>query len=348
MSTALRIGTPFAAVLAGNREGFNARFAQARRQHPALEGSAFAEFLASCAAPVVAAVAAARPEAVAETATAAYEIGLDLVGQGLAGPHARQPFINAGWQDLLPAAAMAVAAAPARVLGAVCNALHYLGRNPAARPLQWIAEMAALAPQTSGDADIFLKLGQVIAWRAGMAHFRPGALMILDTLPAKLAVFAVGAPVGAVWHDVSEALHEDPWFAPGDTQQGVRIAGRAGAFRGFGGLFTRPPQVASDGEQFFVRSGDGCWLLVADAFGATFHQAGLCEFDAARPRSSGPRGVRIDQRSRTIAIAGETLPLALPGLVTTVAATPTTLALTTAHSHEILLLSLHNARPTVR
>ncbi len=348
MNTALPSGDPFAAILAGNRTWCNARFAQARRQHPALEGSAFGEFLASGVAPVVAAVAAVQPAAAPETGLAAYEIGLELVGQGLAGPQARQPFINAGWQGLLPVAALTVAAAPARVLGAVSNALHSLGRNPAARPQQWIAEMAALAPQTGGEVDTFLKLGQVLAWRAGMAHFRTGALTTLDLLPERLARQAVGAPGEADWPTTRNAFHADPWFAPGEARSGARIAGRAGAFRGFGGLFTRPPQVASDGTQLFVRSGDGCWLLTADAFGATFHRAGLADFDAARPRSSAPRGTRVDQQRRTIAIAGEALPLVLPGPVTTIAATATTLALTTAHSHAILLVALPDAQRAAR
>lgn len=341
MSTALRIDGPFAAVLAANREWFNARFAQARRQYPTLEGDAFAEFLTTHAAPVVAAVAAAQPTAVMEAGTAAYEIGLDLVGQGLAGPRARHPFINAGWRELLPIAAVAIAAAPARVLGAVCNALHYLGRNPAARPTQWVAEMSALAPHVAGEADTFLKLGQVAAWRAGMAHFRPGALAILDALPAGLALLAVGAPAGEDWPAVRGALQENPWFAPGDARRGTRIAARAGAFRGFGGLFARPPRVASDGEQLFVQSGDDCWLLIADAFGATFHRAELPEFAAAWSRSSEPARGRLDRERRTIAVEGGELPLTLPGPITSVAATSTTLALTTAHSHAILLVSLH-------
>jgi hypothetical protein len=50
---------------------------------------------------------------------------------------------------------------------------------------------------------------------------------------------------------------------------------RVGAFRGFGGDFIRPPQVACPGGQFVVSDGEYHWLLHADCFGATLHRTAV-------------------------------------------------------------------------
>jgi len=327
----------FAAILRSARAELNARFAEARRQRPDLSGAAFAAFLRHAVDPLVAAVERVHPDRVAEVALAAYGLGLELVGQGLAGPNARDASIDEGWRAVAPAAAALVAAAPERVLAALGNALHQLAATPGARPAEWTAAMAALGPRC-GDADTFLRLGQVAAWRAGMAHFRAGALAAADALPVPLALAALGAGP-APWAEVRARLAADPWFDPArpSPAPGPRVVARAGAFRGFGGLFTEPPLVAAEGEHFLARSGGEAWLLTADAFGATLHRATPGEGGLA-PRASLPPGVRV--QGTTVAAGGARCDVADLGTVTSVAANDTTVALTSPFTHAVVLVAL--------
>jgi hypothetical protein len=115
------------------------------------------------------------------------------------------------------------------------------------------------------------------------------------------------------------------------------VVARAGAFRGFGGLFVEPPVVAAAGEHFLVRSGGDCWLLTADAFGATFHRATPEESKDARP-SSVPPGVTA--RGTTVSIDGARVDLPELGEINGVAANGTTLAVTSPLSHAVVLLAL--------
>jgi hypothetical protein len=330
----------FAAFLRSARPELNARFAEARRQRPDLDGGAFGHFLHAAADPLLRAVEQVAPERVPDVARAAYELGLELVGQGLAGPAARDRWLNEGWIAVAPAAAALVAGAPERVLGALSNALHRLAATPGARPTEWIAAMTSLAPRCA-DVAAFLALGQVAAWRAGMAHFRAGALAAADALPPELALAAVRAPSGE-WTELRARLAADRWFDPSASAPGVglRLVARAGAFRGFGGLFTEPPVAAAAGEHPLVRSGGECWLLTADAFGATFHRATPEEWSAAPP-SSPPPGVTV--RGSTLEVDGARVEVPELCEIGGVTACDDTLALTSPWSHAVVLVARPHA-----
>ena len=181
---------------------------------------------------------------------------------------------------MLPAVAPLVAGAPDRILGAVSNALHNLATTPGARPEDWLTALERLGPECK-DPDTLLRLGQVAGWKAGLAHFRASALAAADALPNSLALAAVGAPASGEWSEVRKRLLADPWFDPATPAvataqtKRLRVMTQAGAFRGFGGLFPEPPRVAGTGDHFLVRSGEECWLLTADLFGATFHRSSI-------------------------------------------------------------------------
>ena len=333
------VSTTLASVLRSGRGELNTRFAGARVRHPDLDAEVFAEFIRSAVDPLVVAVARTRPERVSDVALAAYDSALDLVGQKLAGRSARTPYVDEAWRRVLCEAAPIVAAEPERLIAAVCNAAHHLSATPGARPAAWIDVMARLAAQCT-DSGTFLTLGQVAGWRAGMAHFRESALAAADTLPQSLALAAIGAPP-VHWSEIRDRLVADPWFDPArpDTPGTARVAARAGAFRGFGGLFTEPPTVAMADERLFVRAGTQCWLLTADAFGATFHRATHEEFDRGRARSALPAGVAV--RGTTLTVRGSTVELPdVFGQVGSACASRTTLALTSPYTHAIALVAL--------
>ncbi|MFH1139351.1 MAG: hypothetical protein V1816_24985 [Pseudomonadota bacterium] len=333
------IGGLFASVLRANRPDFNQRFAEARRRYPRLDMNVFAAFLENTAAPVVSGVEKFRPEGVARVVNAVYDLGLELAGQNLVGPGAGSCRIEDGWRRVLPGIIPLVSSSPLGILAAVSNALFQLSGAPGARPGTWVEELAALGPSFT-DVDTFLKTGQVLAWRAGLAHFRESALKVAASLPDRPALAAVGAGAAADRTEVFRRLDRDPWHDPADKENRppFRVAARAGAFRGFGGLFVEPPLVACDGARFWVRGGDEYWLLTADCFGRTFHRASPGDFEQAARRKGRPRGLKISGLEASL--DGETLDLADLGAISSVASNEVTLALTSPFSHAITLVAL--------
>jgi len=334
------VSSELASVLRSGRGEFNTRFAAARVRHPDLDADAFAEFIRGAVDPLVVAVASVRADRLTDVALAAYDSALELVGQKLVGPSARTPFVNDAWRRVLPNVAGLVAAEPERLIAAVCNAAHQLSSTPGVKPTAWVDAMARLAVQCA-DSATFLALGQVAAWRAGMAHFRESALAVADKLPESLALAVLGAPSGR-WADVRDRLAADPWYdpaLPNDSQAKPRVVARAGGFRGFGGLFTEPPTVAMADDRLFVRAGTQSWLLTADAFGATFHRATPEEFESARARSALP--TRVGVHGTVLTIHGSTVNLPdVFGQLSSACASRTTLALTSPNTHAIALVAL--------
>ena len=325
------MSTAFADFLRVHRGELNARFAMARRRLPALEGGAFGQFLAAAVGPLCDAVPAREVSAVAH---AAYDVALELCGQRLAGTGARDGRVGAAWSALLVPAAARIAEAPERTLAAAANALVQLAAAPDARPEAWAARMGELAARAA--VDDWLAAGQVAAWTAGLAHYRASALELADRLPPELALAAVGVPGGGDWAAVRSRLRADPWHLPGSQESGRRVVARVGAFRGFGGLFPVPPSVAGSGDRFLVDSDGDAWLLFADAWGATFHRAG----DEERRAAAAAGGHAPRWRGRRVEVAGGAIDVPVRGELTSAALAASTLAVTSSHSHAIVLVAM--------
>ncbi|HEY8145184.1 MAG TPA: hypothetical protein VIG06_21030 [Kofleriaceae bacterium] len=321
-----------AEILRASRGELNARFAMARRRLPALDGGAFGQFLVASVAPLCDAVPSRDAGAVAH---AAYDVALELCGQRLAGAGARDGRVGAAWSALLVPAAAHIAAAPEATLSAAANALVQLAAAPGARPEAWAEVMGTIAPRAASIEE-WLTAGQVAAWRAGLAHYRAGALEAADRLSPALALELVGSGGGGEWADVRGRLLADPWHDPARPESGTRVVARVGAFRGFGGLFPVPPSVAGGGDCFVVESDGDAWILFADACGATFHRAGEEDLRAAAAggaRAPGWRGHRIE-------VGGQAIDLPVRGELTSAAVAASTLAVTSSHSHTLVLVGL--------
>ncbi|MDN2674321.1 hypothetical protein OX459_23280 [Janthinobacterium sp. SUN026] len=321
------ISPAFATILASGRAQFNGRAAEARRRFPALDMAAFGAFLYDGVDPLVVAVAAAAPERVGGVTLAAYDMALELVGHGLAGPAAKNPFLNSVWRELAPSFAPLLATAPVNVLGMLSNAAIHISSVAGARPAQWQAGMAAVAPQVGSVAQL-RAVGQVLAWRAGVAHFRQGALAAADTLPHALALAAFGEP-GAQWPQVHAQLMANPWRGNAEGRE-------FGSFSGLGGDFGAPPQVRATLDGFVVRSAERHYLLVADAYGAVLHSATAQEFELAQ--TGVPASVRLD--GATVHVGARSIALDLPAGDIAIAANAHTLAITSPWTHAIRLLPL--------
>ena len=321
------ISPAFASILASGRAQFNARAVEARRRFPSLDMAAFGAFLHDGVDPLVVAVAAAAPERVGGVTLAAYDMALELVGHVLAGPAAKNPFVNTVWRELAPSFAPLLATAPVDVLGMLSNAAIHIASVAGARPAQWQGELAALAAQIATLAQL-RAVGQVLAWRAGVAHFRQGALAAADTLPPALALAAFGEP-GAQWPRVRAQLQENPWRGSAEGRE-------FGSFTGLGGDFGTPPQVRATDDGFVVRSAERHYLLVADAYGAVLHGATAQEYEQAN--TGMPSSVRLD--GATVHLGARSIALDLPAGDIALAANAHTLAITSPWTHAIRLLPL--------
>ena len=321
------ISPAFASILASGRAQFNGRAAEARRRFPSLDMAAFGAFLHDGVDPLVVAVADAAPERAGGVTLAAYDMALELVGHGLAGPAAKNPLLNSVWRELAPSFAPLLATAPVEVLGMLSNAAIHMASVAGARPAQWQRELAALAAQIATVAQL-RAVGQVLAWRAGVAHFRLGALAAADTLPPALALAAFGEPA-AHWPQVHAQLLANPWRGNAEGRE-------FGSFSGLGGAFGTPPQVRATKDGFVVRSAERHYLLVADACGAVLHSATAQEFEQAS--NEQPSSVRVDGAS--LHIGARSIVLDVPPGDIAIAANAHTVAITSPWTHAIRLLPL--------
>jgi hypothetical protein len=334
---------PLVELLKRGRDRYNTKFAYARRQHASLDGEAFLDHVRVTLAPIAEAVSKVAPDRVEETIDALYDLSLDLMGKTYLGETTRYPALLVAWRKLLPQLAPLLAREPMKVASAVTNAVYNLSTTPTARPTFWIDAMAALG-QRCVDRAAFLEAGHVVAWRAGVAHYREGALDSCLKLDGQLARAALGLPDSSATSmaKVVDQLRRDPWLAPAEASGTATRARRlvitkaVGAFRGFGGVFVSPPQVALAKGELIAVDREGCWLVTADLFGATFHRLG-----SARPleKKSISGAFMIDKQGN---VSCGSQSLAFPPLAnaTSFAATDTTLAVTIPHSHAIYLIAL--------
>lgn len=264
--------------LAAARPRFNALVAAARRARSGFDTAALADAVSTRLDPLTVAVEAVAPDRTALVVDAGFALTVTLVDHALSGE--RRVLVDRAWREVAVPLAAVVAERPEPTLAMLTNAALTLAATPGARVDEWMTRMASVASLL--DADTLAGAGQVVAWRAGMAHYRDGALAAADALPEALALAATGAE--GSWSEVRAALAADRWWTPEGSAAGTRFGG----FTGYGGPFSAPPEVRAGAQGVFVRSGARTGLIVADAWGATLHPASEHEFDAARPASRAP------------------------------------------------------------
>ncbi len=330
----------FAEILRENRYSLNVKFAEAKRIHPGLDGEAFSNLLRQEADPIVEAVERHHPAATKQVALALYDLTLDLLSKDFIGPNSRFPVIMQGWRELLPQIPQHLSANPRLVIGTITNALYNFSLEAKARPQEWLEVMCELASLDT-EMKVFLLAGQIAAWRSGFSHFREGALNLCLNLPRSVVNVALGLPdarISQAMEDIVSQLMADPWLHPSDlgstpnSSRHLKIVKRAGAFRGFGGLFREPPIVVGAGDHFIVRDGDVNWLLVADIFGVTFHRVD----GESEKKTNSP--FKIEGRGQ---VTYEAQTANFPELVnhTSAAANTHTLAVTSPLSFSVLLIA---------
>lgn len=328
---------PFARILRAQRAQYNARVTQAKHRYPTLDTDAFSVFLKTSLDSVVRAVDTVLPERVQTVVPIAYDIALQLVGQALAGPGARSQWVDRVWQEVIPHYSGLVAENPTPVLGTLTNAALNLEKIPNVRLEQWLQEMGRLAHYVDNIPKL-RALGQILAWRAGLAYFREAAIAAAIQLPEAMALAAVGAEGDSSWLLVKNQLLADCWWSPekGKTdvaKQGVPV----GQFTGFGGIFKAPPQVRASDQGFFVKSADRYSFLLADIYGAILHPASAEEFQQA---STGAVSFTPLLRGVQLTLKCNEIILNLPEKNLALAYNDHTVAVTSPYTHAIWLFPL--------
>jgi hypothetical protein len=333
--------SPLAVALSRGRDRFNSRVAEARRQGARVDSAALAAHLSEAVAPIVAAVEKVVPARVDAVAQALFDLSIDLVGRDVLGPSTRHPRAAEAWKELFPKLAARLADDPARIAGALTNAAFNLGAEPGARAGAWLAAMAEAGPRCATCGEL-LALGQVLAWRSGMAHYRASALEVWERLPLPLAQEALGLPREAgLSREALRAQLSDPFRRPGSPPAPPKLAvvAAVGGFRGFGGPFAAPPRVFAAGGHLWAADDERTFSLHADCFGQTLQRAP--HPPAADPPGAGAR-VEPDGTVRWAGLGARFE--ALQG-ADGFAASPAVLAVTTPRSHRIRLVAKIGGAP---
>lgn len=309
----MSISVQLAQILEAGRTQFNARVMEARHRYPALNTDDFTDFLRTSVDPVVLAAATVAPEQTTPVTIAAYDIGLELVGQKLAGNSARHEFVDKVWQNVLPHYAKLLIADPYEFLGMLSNAAVNLLKVPNAHLEKWVSGMIALSIQ-SVTIEQLRATGQIMAWRSGMPHYRRGALSAADQLPERLALTAVGAKENGNWPDVKSKFLASPWWSPdiesgADSRQQEMLNMEIGEFIGLGGKFRLPPEVRATDDGFFIKSSDQYFHLLADIYGAILLPATEDEFVQARQHHGYSKPLI---QGSTVTLASRKISLDLP------------------------------------
>lgn len=290
----MAVSAPLAEGLAARRGAINAQVAQARLRQPQFDAARLRAFLENALDLALEAVARERPERIAPCTEALVRVAIDLVGSG----RDAEPELTALWREVLPRFAHLIAPRPQAVAGALSNAVLEIARWPAARPEQWRARLAAVADSVQ-DTTTLRRVGQLLAWRAGLAHFRRPVLEMAAGIPDDLARAALDLPPGTDWARWREAALADPWLRlPGMEPAGFH---KLGSFTGFGGVFAQPPKARVEDGGFLLRSGARHFRLHADRYGATPLPAAAEAWEAAAEptRKFAPANALLQQSSWT-------------------------------------------------
>lgn len=326
-----------AAALARGRAQFNAMVAGMKQQQSSFDTPAFSAFLGECVDPLAQAVAAIDPTHVEPVVTTAFEMGMALVAQSLAGPGARVAAVNRVWKEVAPRVAKLVAEQPAEVLGSLSNAVVNLDRAVGDRANWWVDCLIALGPYAATVQDL-LGLGQVLAWRAGMVHYREGALDAADRISPQLALAAIGTDSIRSWVDVREQFKRDRWWSPDPVTNARAAKGfEAGAFTGFGGMFSLPPEIRAGADGFWIRSANRYAFLAADVHGAILQAATQEEFENA-PQSDlepGPPPLPTNEGLKT---NGRLIAVPFPAKDLAVARNRHSIAIASPYSYSVLVI----------
>jgi hypothetical protein len=325
-----------AGALQRNRESLNSRFEYFTKVlRKPVDAEEFAIHLMENVAPVAEAVAAIDAAKVDKTVEELFGLSLELMGGGYIGIKARRRWPETLFRELFPSAAPHIAQEPRLVAGSLLNAVIAMEDEHSSRPGEWVGRMKSAATAAATVKD-FLDAGMALSWRCGMAHYREGALSLIESAPESLALSLFGGACPATPANRAELMGAlsakwPPQANPGVTDNRKPVA-VAGGFTGFNGPFAAPPEVYLEDGAITAGDGVNTFGVYADQFGSTVIR-----------RPAGPYPAKIPvQNKETEKFVTQACPAlrAVRSVAKSWAWDGATLAVTLTVSHKIFIFAL--------
>jgi len=271
----LKPGT-FAGILKKNRSRYNTLFSVKGRGNARVDGEKFSRYIRTIIGPLMELIEGtdeagrAGPGALEAMVDALYVRILDLCAGDYLGS-ARRPYFDdvfipltrAFWKLLLHDT-------DAFLSGLVSAIIRVAAVSPTAVKT-WSGRLLALDTGTM-TIDDFRTCGFIAAWVSGMASCRERALHYCEIVPPGTFFTLMGtgpdARDGIARDDVLFKLKASPWAHPcGEAEPGSVIVRPVGGFRGYRGVFTKPPVVYVEGDEIIASDGASAYAVCADIFG---------------------------------------------------------------------------------
>jgi len=336
MAADRQVSGALAGALARNREKLNAQYGHFTRiLRKNVDPEELSIQLMVNVAPVAEAVEAVDPARVDKAVEDLFGVSMELLSAGYIGARARHKWPEKVFLDLLPAAARLLAAHPRLVAASMANAVIAMESEPAARVGDWVDGMKSAAGVAETVRD-YLDAGMVLSWRCGMAHFRRGALELMETMPERLllSIFSGAEPAAITSRAALLEAFSTPW--PQEAEMGEKENRKpvavAGGFTGFDGPFTQPPVVFLEDGAIAAGDGVNTFSLFADRFGAVVKR---------RPTGPYPSKIPAQDKDTEKYVMSASPPLrAVRSVAKSWAWDGATLAVTLSVSHKIFLFPL--------
>lgn len=327
------VSVAVARVLKQHREACNRWYFEARHRFPHLDQQAFSTFLQQDAAPLLARAEALPPAEFEVLVLAIYRHGLQLAGLRWCGHDSCFGLLQQAWQRFLPQALPLIRQTPDKALVALAHGLKQLADHPDADALLWLRQMTALTTLVT-DLDDWLRAGQVLAWRCGMAHFRGSALVQSALLDDTVLLFVLDVNELPTRDRLQRAFAANRWWTPDQPPADLVEQRRVGGLAGMGGIFTALPQVFGVNDSLYVQSGERCFELHVDAYGAS-----LLPAPAVTERLADRASVPWSTARNQLTLDGRRCSFPDIHSISSVACTHDTVALTSADTFQVIVLS---------
>lgn len=324
----------------GSPELVAARLVSARTGRPQLDLGILGALLDRSALPALTAVAGHAPGAVEGVGLAFLQAALDLERAGLAGEEGR--WIVESWVRILARSPGLLATGP-ELIGALTNAAWQVRAEATARREAWLNRLERVAPACGSPAE--LRAASLhLCWRAGLAAWRRAGREAFLTLPVEVARLLVDEP--GLTREQQAGLFDHPWVPPSirSLPRQLRLVGRIGGLRAFGGEFVSPPLVGvvDDGgsPRLLAWDAEGAVQIFVDCYGQSLRRVDW-------PRPAGPtplaRGLSLDAAGRlgwaAEGLVAETLHLPLLAGYGSAASDGFTLLVSLPHSHHLFVVA---------
>jgi hypothetical protein len=289
--------------------------------------------------PLFANIESKPPEQLDIMIEALFSLACELIGKDLLGEKSHLPLINRLFGEMLPQLLHILPEDPS-LAGRLCNAIYKMEQSNA-NAAAWLDKMLQGSKFCQKPAEL-LALGQVLAWRFGMAHYRISASEIWRQMPKALAAFSFDLSLReyqALSGNLDEIL-ANPWCPISSAclnseAASLALVGTVGGFIGFRGFFISPPEVTCAAGQLYAFDSQMCYSLHADCYGVT-----LRRFGNDIPENAGQKGdnLAIDTQGK-VHKHGASAQFTQLASCLSQACDGHTLAVTMPYSHKIYLIA---------